>query len=558
MTDSRREIYAHYDKQLTPYSTSLIADFRQAADNLGDRLSDDELRAWAEDGLDLARQSWRSWEAAGEYYRVSPQVLPIVGSEGFRVWARHGRELAELSSALAASYFRASPSTVPSIGYANVGDWMALGRLLYKGTWRSASLAVQFFDASPQLLSKMTLDEVRVLVRFVDALCDRSYDLASHCLTIAPSSLDPLTGEDRIAFLTFAEALASTGWADARSYLEKGPSLLANIQHMQRGRFLNLSRELARREGRQAFSFFAEAAGALAAMDPDSHGLLLSLSEDLMPRSALASMEFLKSVPRVAERVPIDTIADWHQEGVLLLEQSQEGGEAYFRLESARGEQILDSLSSRVELSRVADVLRMYGKALTGTDVAVHSAEALAGKGIGWVETEAPSTEGTAIFLPPFIEEFHEKDQNFRVYKVYCTHQAGHLEFGTFGFTFDRPGNIFDTERAAEEQAPNGGRALGPTGDEPHAHPHVPPTPLDSDGHVDAPPIDLLDSAPSGEEPHVPLTDMERFFDIFPDRKLAADLFAVVEDARIDVLISQEYGGIRRPYGERQERELDR
>ena len=50
----------------------------------------------------------------------------------------------------------------------------------------------------------------------------------------------------------------------------------------------------------------------------------------------------------------------------------------------------------------------------------------------------------------------------------------------------------------------------------------------------------------------------ERFFDIFPDRQLAADLFAVAEDARIDVLISQEYGGIRRPYGDRQERELDR
>ena len=51
---------------------------------------------------------------------------------------------------------------------------------------------------------------------------------------------------------------------------------------------------------------------------------------------------------------------------------------------------------------------------------------------------------------------------------------------------------------------------------------------------------------------------MERFFDLFPDRQLASDLFAVVEDARIDVLISKEYGGIRRAYGERQERELEK
>jgi len=538
MTDERQKLYSYYDKQLTPFSTSLVAEFRKAADAVGSGLSDDELRAWAEDGLELAKQSWRSWEAAGEYYRVTPQVLPMLGSAGFQRWAKHGRELAELSSALAASYFRASPGTLPQVRLARLSDWMGLGRMLYKGTWRSASLAVQFFDGSPQLFAKLSVDEARILVRFVDALCDRSYDLASHCLSIAAVSLDPLTGEDRAAFLTFAEALASTGWADARSYLEKGPGLLANIQQMQRGRFLTLSRELARREGRQAFTFFAEAARALSKVDPDSHGLLLSLAEDLVVRSPLAAMEFLKTASGVLDRIPVDTIAEWHSEGSTLLDQSVEGGEAYFRMESSRGEEVLESLSSRVELSRVADILRMYGKALTGADVAVHSAEALAEKGIGWVETEAPSTEGSAIFLPPHIEEFSDKEQNFRVYKVYCTHQAGHLEFGTFEFEFERAGAIFPPLRhdlEAQRLPPAEGA----------------PPPLDSDGHVDAP----GEGTPLA---HVPLTDMERFFDLFPDRRLASDLFAIMEDARIDVLIGKEYGGIRTPYGQRQERELGR
>ena len=55
-----------------------------------------------------------------------------------------------------------------------------------------------------------------------------------------------------------------------------------------------------------------------------------------------------------------------------------------------------------------------------------------------------------------------------------------------------------------------------------------------------------------------PFTDMERFFDLFPDRKLASDLFAVIEDARIDVKINREYAGIRRAYGQRQALELDK
>src|SRR3989304_10541221 len=101
-------------------------------------------------------------------------------------------------------------------------------------------------------------------------------------------------------------------------------------------------------------------------------------------------------------------------------------------------------------------VLRMYGKALAGTEVAIHSAEALAEKGIGWVETESPSTEGTSIFLPPWVEEFRDKGENFSIYKVTSTHQAGHLEFDTFGFTFEREGRIFPNLRRKLEREKRG------------------------------------------------------------------------------------------------------
>src|SRR5207245_1819159 len=40
-------------------------------------------------------------------------------------------------------------------------------------------------------------------------------------------------------------------------------------------------------------------------------------------------------------------------------------------------------------------------------------------------------------------------------------------------------------------------------------------------------------------------TEMERFFDLFPDRRLAGDLFAVAEDTRIEARIEAEYRGLR-------------
>ena len=66
--------------------------------------------------------------------------------------------------------------------------------------------------------------------------------------------------------------------------------------------------------------------------------------------------------------------------------------------------------------------------------MSIQSAVALAEKGVGWVSDERPSTEGSAVYLPPVIEVTHHKDENFAIYKVYATHQAGHLEFHSFDF----------------------------------------------------------------------------------------------------------------------------
>ena len=513
-SSSSRRLIGRFERELAPFSTALAAEFRHSAEAVCNLLEPEELDLWAENGLELAGRSWRSWEAASEYFRVTPEVLPLTGFAVLQRWAQRGRDLVELSSSLAAAYFRASPGTLPNLSLAQLDDWVSLGQHLYKGTWRSASLAVQFFDMSPALLSQLSLDETRALVRFVDVLAERSYDLATHCLSTTPTSISPLPREDREAFIRFAEVLAYTGWADARSYLEKGPILLSHIHASQRPRFLNLTREVARQEGRQGFTFFAEAARALGQLEGDIQPYLLSLAEDLAPRSPEAAMEFLRSLPQVLVRISVDDLHHWHAFGLALLETSIEGGKAFFRLESSKSDEVLESLSSRVELSRVAEVLRMYCKALTGSNVAIHSADALAEKNIGWVASERPSTEGTSIYLPAAVDEGQDKVQNFAVYKVYATHQAGHLEFDSFDFLFDRPGHVLPDERHQLEE--KRGR------------------------------------------PKEALTDIERFFDLFDDRRLASDLFAVVEDARIDRLVAQEYCGIRSVYRHIQDRELEK
>ena len=500
----RHWVVGLYWQQLSLFSPTLATDLERAACAVEADLTVEQIVAWADDGLKIACHSWRSWEVACEYFRVTPNVISLLGQASLQDWASEGRSLMRISSALAAAYYRASPRVLSNDHACQLSDWAALGRRLYKGTWRSVSLAVRFFEVSPALFTDMTIGEVASLVQLVNTLSERSYDLASRCLDMAQEALSPLEGADRLAFLDFGEVLAAVSWAEVRSYFESGAILIASIHPSKRSPFLAIARGVLSKEGRGAFGSIAGAAQALAVLDVSQHPMFLSLASKLAASSPVAGMEFLRNLPFVLQRIRVKDVEAWHAGGMRVLEIGQDGVEAYFRLESTRGQETLELLSARVELVKIRDVLRMYCRALTGIDVDMRPAGELAERRIGWLDTELPSTEGTAIFLPSFIDDYDDKAGNFSAYKVYCTHQAGHLEFGSFRFEFDRDGGLFHNLRRE---------------------------------------LEAQQAESSPEDVH--LTEMGRFLALFSQRRLASDLFAILEDARVDAQIAREYCGVR-------------
>ncbi|MBK7328900.1 MAG: hypothetical protein IPI85_07400 [Dehalococcoidia bacterium] len=459
--------------------------------------------------MELTALSLRSWEAAVEYFKAGAELPQSATWDAIETLGRESVQMAGESAPLAVSFLRSSAATMEAVGPSHVRQWADLGRRLYKGNWKSSSLAAQFFDLAPTVFHVLRIGQAARLVLFIDELSRHSYELASACLASAPTVLQKLDEDDRLPFIAFAVELAQSSWADSRLYFERGSTLIQKVHSPVRERYLILSAQVARGHNRSAFQYFEEASASLGELEPDDHHRVIELAEQLAPYSAYAAMDFVTSVPRVLERIRIDELEPWHNAGLRILEASHDGGEAYFRLQSTRGEDILETLSARIELSKIGEIMRLYCKALTGRNVSIQTAESLAEKGIGWVEEHRASTDGSTIFLPEVMERFHEKDENFAAMKVFATHQAAHIEFGSFEFVFDRPGRMFPLRRVA------------------FAAPRKPAT-----------------------------TDMEEYFDLFPERKLASDLFTIAEDSRIDSRVKREYGGIRRPLARMQQEEL--
>lgn len=179
--------------------------------------------------------------------------------------------------------------------------------------------------------------------------------------------------------------------------------------------------------------------------------------------------------------------------------------------------------SVAVELGPIREVLRLYCHALTERSVDLQDLRQLVEKNIGWSKNDVATTDGAAIFLPAVVERYDARADNFDFLKVMLTQQAGHLEFGSFAFEFDRPATKFEDLRRRLAEPPDY-----------HDHDH---------GH-------------EGHDEQPSITELTRFFRLFPNKRLALDVFSIVESSRVEARIMHEYRGIAKSYDEMRRRTL--
>ena len=493
--------YQHITTELEKHPAALLAAFEAAREEVQAVVGPAPAIKWAEEGARIASQGPRAWEAATEYYRASPGVVQVIGFPQFERWVESGIDLVQDSPVVAASYFRSSPQVLPTLAPRHIAGWAALGKGLSKGTWKSSSLAARFFDVSGDLVQNVSFHELGLFVSLVQALSNRSYDLAAEALVLGQRIL-PAVGE-REELISLATVLADTSWREVRGSFEAATRVGLSVDRKLRRRYFALTERLARMGMANVSSFMLETSHSLARLPQEQQTVVMERAEDLADTSAEAVGAFLRTAPTVLQRISTLQLDAWFQQGLEFLRDNPDGGIAYFRLESVRAETLLENLSSTIELEKVQSTLSMYANALAGSEMQIQPASEITHKNIGWVSVELATTDGSSIYLPEMVDQKDSKQENFSWLKVVTTHQVGHLEFGSFGFDFKQDGERFNTLR---QQVSEGLRVEPAT------------------------------------------TAIASFFDIFPERALASDVFSVVEDARVDHDLTGRYRGLEADY----------
>lgn len=510
--------FSAFEPELKRFSKATADQFRASAKLLKDRLSDEELNNWAQEGVEIAKSSFRGWEATGEYFKATSKVLDYLKFPELISWAHLGKTLCQNSSTVAAAYFQASPQTLTHLSPELLGDWGKLGQSLYHGNWRSASLACKFFEDSPKLVRWLTQKELKQLVTLVNSLTKENYDLATECLDSAREVFPGIQADERKHFASLGSAMAKISSKDAWGYFQSSPKALSRINSGMRGKFLSMAERIAKQKPTDTLTFITDVSQALGEVNQELHAELLEQFEELKVKSLTAAIEFLKSCPSVLSRINSRDLEEWLRVGVTILGRNEDEGIAYFQRKSDRGETIITTLAPGAELASFKETLHRYCKALTGKDIELIPEQDTLDRIISWTLVERLSPEGTIIYLPSNVKRYPTKEENFSWYKVMVTQQTGHLEFGTRDFSFDKPAKLFSDMRPRLPQ----------------------PT------------------EPEEEEAEEPATDLERFFNSFSNRKLAAAIFNAVEDSRVDFILKHEYKGLKDTYERIQRDELQR
>ena len=185
------ELIARNHERLSGFPAPLQQHYEAGLRTLMPRLSPSQLQIWSETGVELTSLSLRSWEAAVEYFKAGSAFPANITWDAIESLGRESVQMAGESAPLAVSFLRSAPAAIEAVGPGHVRQWADLGRRLYKGNWKSSSLAAQFYDLGPALFEVMRISQAARLVLFIDELSRHSYELASACLATAPTVGSP-------------------------------------------------------------------------------------------------------------------------------------------------------------------------------------------------------------------------------------------------------------------------------------------------------------------------------------------------------------------------------
>ena len=497
----REQLIARLDPDLgRAVATSLVDDLVRAATR------SDQLEAVLVLLDELDQVSAKAVRAAVE---ALPELQRRGGLGDVVPWLDLGIAIAGSSGATALKYFKESPLVVALIEPATVRP--SVLSLALELTESDANVALEFLRATPELLHVLSPDQLKQWTAIGLELAQVDFVLGIEFIRQMGAIARVLPVEQVRAWVGFGtklitqNSLGKTDYLGTLEFFRTSPAILGDIEGTRvRTAVVELGSLVADRSIEPAIACLAESPALLRRLPSDEWRLrVLSYGTLIAERDAETALAYLRRSPDILALIGSSAESpakfdEWFKTGMEILSYSAEGAKAYFAVETHKALASVEQALSGVPLRQIARSVKLFAQGLCGTDVAIQSLPDTLEAGAQPVRATV-SLDGRGIALPAILRRYPTYEENLRLYMVMAAHEAGHLEFGTYRLPV---GQLHDV---VEDLHARYGRSSGKA-----------------------------------------VESLADVFALYPQPALVRDLWTILEDARVEYLLRQEYPGLSR------------
>lgn len=444
-------------------------------------------------------------KAAGSAMTALPELARRAGLSHIILWLDLGVALAQFSGASALKYFKDSPFVLGLIEPANARtDVLTIGLEIAE---QDANVALEYIRHAPQILSDVPVSQLRRWLDIGIELTEVNVVVGLEFIRQI-SKLAAVLPWDSVRIwatvgmrLIVPNSLGKPDYVATMEFLRTSPSILGNIEDLPvREKTVSLCLLLVEHSPESGIIWLAESPNLLRALPSMEWRLrLLQYGALLAEKHAAVTLDYLRRASELVGLIgngpeALTRFENWFKAGMEVAAYSPDGARAYFSVESRKALASVEQALSGVPFRRVARRVKLFVQGLCGTDVTVTALP----DSVTSPARATVSGDGKTISLPALLRRYPTAEENERLYLVMAAHEAGHLQFGTYCLRLESLMDLIETVRYRY------GRS-------------------------------------NEAEPGT----LAAFFQIYPNPALVRDLWAVLEDARIEFLLQTEYPGLR-------------
>ena len=434
-----------------------------------------------------------------------PELDRRTGCSQVLSWLDLGVVLAEASGATALKYFRDSPLILGVIADSNhQRSVLAVGLELAEC---DANVSWEYLKTSPLIVTAVPADLVPRWLEIGVELTQTDLVVGLEYIRQIPLLAPVLPWEgvrDWLAFglrLIVPNAFGKPDYLGTIEFLRTSPAILGDIEAPLRSHVISVGSQLASHTPATGIAWLAESPALLRALPSSPWRVkLLQYGGLLAEQDPEAALAYLRRGSELVSLLGEESSAfgrfeTWFRAGMEVLSYSPEGARAYFSAESRKALSSVEDALSGVPLKHVARRVKLFVQGLCGSEVAIAARTHTAGEPTA---RAVVSADGKTIALPTLLRHFPTAQENERLFLIMAAHEAGHLEFGTYQLRIEQLADLVATVC--------------------HRYHRSMPATLDTLGDL---------------------------FRVYPQPRLVKDLWAVLEDARVEYLLQAQYPGLR-------------